>query len=109
MTDLRARSERRFAAILAADVVGSSRMIEADETYALAAIRAVLSDLIATAAQHGGRLIKTVGDGALIEFASPVSAVTCAAAVQKAVTERASKEPEDRRVRIRPVWAAFQV
>ena len=101
MTDLRARSERRLAAILAADVVGSSRMIEADETYALAAIRAVLSDLIATAAQHGGRLIKTMGDGALIEFASPVSAVTCAAAVQQAVTERASKEPEDRRVLLR--------
>ena len=49
------RVERRLAAILAADVMGSSRLIEADETYALAAIRAVLSDhLIAIAAQHGG-------------------------------------------------------
>src|SRR4051794_41125081 len=70
--------ERRLVAILAADVVGSSRLMEADETYALAAIHAALHDcLIATAERHGGRLFKTMGDGVLIEFASTVEAVTC--------------------------------
>src|SRR4051812_1077697 len=98
----RDRVERRLAAILVADVVGSSRLIEADEAYALAAIRAVLHDvLIATAAQHGGRLIKTTGDGALLEFASPVSAVTCAVEVQNVLADRATSEPADRRVLLR--------
>ena len=93
---------RRLAAILAADVVGSSRLIEADEGYALTAIREVLHDvLVGTAASHGGRLIKTMGDGALLEFASPVAAVTCATAVQSALAERAASEPEDRRVLLR--------
>ena len=93
---------RRLAAILAADVVGSSRLIEADEGYALTAIREVLHDvLVGTAASHGGRLIKTMGDGALLEFASPVAAVTCATAVQSALAERAGSEPEDRRVVLR--------
>ncbi len=93
---------RRLAAILAADVVGSSRLIAEDETYALTAIRTILHDvLIATAAAHGGRLIKTMGDGALLEFASAVSAVTCAAAVQSAVTERAAAEPQHRKVLLR--------
>jgi len=91
-----------LAAILAADVVGSSRLIEADEAHALAVISEVLHEvLVATARQHGGRLIKTMGDGALLEFASPVSAVTCAVEVQKLVAERASTEPEDRRVLLR--------
>ena len=93
---------RRLAAILAADVVGSSRLIEADEGYALTAIREVLHDvLVGTAASHGGRLIRTMGDGALLEFASPVAAVTCATVVQSALAERAASEPEDRRVLLR--------
>jgi adenylate cyclase len=93
---------RRLAAILAADVVGSSRLIEADEDYALTAIREVLHDvLVGTAASHGGRLIKTMGDGALLEFASPVAAVTCATAVQGTLAARAASEPEDRRVLLR--------
>jgi TolB-like protein/class 3 adenylate cyclase len=93
---------RRLAAILAADVVGSSRLIEADEGYALSTIREVLHDvLVGTAASHGGRLVKTMGDGALLEFASPVAAVTCATAVQSALAERAAREPEARRVLLR--------
>ena len=93
---------RRLAAILAADVVGSSRLIEADEGYALTTIREVLHDvLVGTAASHGGRLMKTMGDGALLEFASPVDAVTCATVVQSALAERAASEPEDRRVLLR--------
>jgi adenylate cyclase len=93
---------RRLAAILAADVVGSSRLMEADEGHALAAIRSTLHDgLIATANSHGGRTFKTMGDGALIEFASAVAAVTCAYDVQKALSEQADAEPEARRVRLR--------
>ena len=98
----RDRVERRLAAILAADVVGSSRLIEADEERALYAIQAVLSeDLIASAARHGGRLIKTIGDGALLEFASTVEAVTCAVEVQQAVADRAFAESEEHRVLLR--------
>src|SRR5689334_4620320 len=93
---------RRLAAILAADVVGSSRLIEADEGHGLAAIRAALHDgLIATAKRHGGRVFKTMGDGALIEFASAVAGVTCAYEVQKTLSERAAAEPESRRVLLR--------
>src|SRR3954452_5922568 len=95
------RQERRLAAILAADLVGSSRLIEADERSALAAIHAVLSELSATAEQRGGRLIKTIGDGALYEFASPVKAVACAIAVQEIVNERASGQSADRRILLR--------
>ena len=91
-----------MAAILVADVVGSSRLIEADEAYALTAIRAELHDvLIPNAAQHGGRLVKTMGDGTLLEFASSASAVTCAVEVQKTLADRAAAEPEDRRVLLR--------
>jgi adenylate cyclase len=94
--------QRRLAVILVADVVGSSRLMEADEAYALAAVHAALHEgLIATAAHYGGRVFKTMGDGALIEFASPVAAVTCAREVQQALAERAAAEPEARRVRLR--------
>lgn len=97
-----ARGERRLAAILAADVVGSSRLMEADETYALSAIHAALHDALTTTAErHGGRVFKTMGDGVLIEFASPVAAVTCAHEVQKTLSDRATAEPEERRVRLR--------
>ena len=57
--------------------------------------------LVGTAASHGGRLIKTMGDGALLEFASPVDAVTCATVVQSVLAERAASEPEERRVLLR--------
>jgi adenylate cyclase len=93
---------RRLVAILAADVVGSSRLMEADEGHALAAIRSALHDaLIATANRHGGRTFKTMGDGALIEFASAVAAVSCASEVQEALSKQADAEPEARRVRLR--------
>lgn len=93
---------RRLAAILVADVVGSSRLIETDETWALSAIHEALSRTLATtAAQHGGRLIKTTGDGALFEFASPVEAVRCAFAVQESLNERAKEQPSEKRVLLR--------
>ena len=69
-------STRRLAAILAADVAGYSRLIGADESGALQALRAIRSELIdPTLAAHNGRLVKTTGDGLLIEFGSVVDAL----------------------------------
>ncbi|MHB2165667.1 adenylate/guanylate cyclase domain-containing protein [Alsobacter sp. R-9] len=80
---------RRLAAIMAADVVGSSRMMGQDEAGTLAAIRALLEEVIGpAAARRNGRVVKTLGDGALIEFASPVEAVLCAVETQAALGER---------------------
>jgi adenylate cyclase len=78
-----ARVERRLAAILAADVVGYSRLMRTDEVGTLAALRQVRSQIFdPTIAIHKGRIFKTTGDGLLAEFASAVDAVTCAMAVQ---------------------------
>jgi adenylate cyclase len=82
MTDLRAH--RRLAAILAADVVGYSRLMGADEAAALAALRAMFADVFNPAvAAHRGRVVKLLGDGALVEFGSAVDAVDCALAIQR--------------------------
>src|SRR5262245_57209606 len=94
-----ARVERRLAAILAADIVGYSRLIEADEAATLAAIktlRAIAIDPLM--AEHKGRIVKLMGDGAIVEFGSVVDAVVCAVAVQKAVGDRQAKTPADRRI-----------
>ena len=94
-----ARAERRLAAILAADVVGYSRLVEADEAGTLAALRelrrAVVDPLLA---EHRGRIVKLMGDGAIAEFGSVVDAVACAAALQKAVAEHQAGVPPGRRV-----------
>lgn len=80
------RTERRLAAILAADVVGYSRLTRLDEEGTLARLRALRRDLIDPAlAEHRGRLVKTTGDGLLVEFASVVDAVRCALRVQQGV------------------------
>ena len=85
MTD--PRTHRRLAAILAADVVGYSRLMGGDETGTLAALRAMWADTFNPAvAAHHGRIVKMMGDGALVEFASAVDAVDCARAVQRALT-----------------------
>ena len=77
------RTQRRLAAILAADVVGYSRLMGADEAGALAALRAMWADVFNPAvAAHNGRLVKLLGDGALVEFGSAVDAVDCALAIQ---------------------------
>jgi adenylate cyclase len=77
------RLERRLAAVLAADVAGYSRLMGSDEVGTLAALRAVRRDLVDPAiATHHGRIVKTTGDGMLVEFASAVDAVTCAMVVQ---------------------------
>jgi adenylate cyclase len=90
---------RKLAAILAADVVGFSRMTAADEDRALARLRALRSDLIdPTIAVHNGSVFKRTGDGALVEFRSVVDAVRCAIEVQNAMVERNAGVPDDRRI-----------
>ena len=94
---------RRLAAILAADVVGYSRMMEADEAGTVAALRQIWSETFnpAVAARHG-RIVKTMGDGALVEFGSVIDAVECAVAVQRAMAERnlSAKRPVEFRIGI---------
>src|SRR5882724_10344565 len=93
------RIQRRLAAILAADVVGYSRLMEADEGGTLAALKALRKELIdPKIAEHGGRIVKLMGDGALVEFASVVDAVECAVAIQRAIAELNAGNPEDRRI-----------
>ena len=83
------RVERRLAAILAADVVGYSRMVANDEAGALASLRAARAELIDPAVdQHGGRIVKTTGDGMLVEFPSAVDALRCAMAIQTGMAAR---------------------
>ncbi len=83
------RVERRLAAILAADVAGYSRMMGADEVGTLAALKAIRRDIVDPAiADHRGRIVKTTGDGLLVEFASVVDAVTAAVVIQAMMTER---------------------
>ena len=83
------RLQRRLAAILAADVVGYSRLMGADEAGTLARLNSMRRELIDPAiAAHSGRIVKVMGDGALVEFASAVDAVTCAVAIQRQLRER---------------------
>src|SRR5882724_6719885 len=82
--------QRRLAAILAADIAGYSRLMGADEEGTLARLKALRAGLIdPTIAAHNGRIVKTTGDGMLVEFASVVDAMRCAVAWQAAMTDRA--------------------
>ena len=93
---------RKLAAILAADVVGFSRLTGADEDRTLARLRALRSDLIdPTISVHNGRVVKRTGDGAIVEFRSVVDAVRCAIEVQNAMVERNAGVSEDRRIEFR--------
>src|SRR5215470_8155477 len=93
---------RKLAAILAADVVGFSRLAGADEDRTLARLRALRSDLIdPTVAVHNGRVVKRTGDGILIEFRSVVQAVRCAIEVQNGMVERNAGVPPERRIELR--------
>ena len=93
---------RKLAAILAADVVGYSRLTGADEDRTLARLRALRSDLIdPTIAVHHGRVVKRTGDGALVEFRSVVDAVRCAIEVQNGMVERNAGLPAERRIEFR--------
>ena len=96
------RPQRKLAAILAADVVGYSRLAGADEDRILARLRALPSDLIdPTIAVHNGRVVKRTGDGAIVEFRSVVDAVNCAVEIQNGMVERNAGLPEDRRIMFR--------
>jgi TolB-like protein/class 3 adenylate cyclase/Tfp pilus assembly protein PilF len=93
---------RKLAAILAADVVGFSRLTGADEDRTLARLRALRSDLIDPAISvHNGRVVKRTGDGAIVEFRSVVDAVRCAIEIQNGMVERNAGLPEDRRIDFR--------
>src|SRR5215831_11191747 len=97
-----ARVERRLAAILAADVAGYSRLMGADEEGTLARLKAHRSELIDPKnKQYHGRIVKTTGDGILMEFPSVVDAVRCAIEVQQGMVERNSAVPEQRRIKFR--------
>src|SRR5215469_18961105 len=100
--DYKLAETRKLAAILAADVVGFSRLTGVDEDRTLARLRALRSDLIdPTIAVHGGRVVKRTGDGALVEFRSVVDAVRCAIEVQNAMVERNAGLPAERRIEFR--------
>src|SRR6266436_3186376 len=95
-------STRRLAAILAADVAGYSRLMGADEEGTHERLKAHLRQLIdPKIEQHRGRMVKTTGDGMLVEFASVVDAMRCAAEVQRGMLDREPKTPDERQIRFR--------
>jgi adenylate cyclase len=94
--------ERRLAAILAADVVGYSRLMEANEERTLGALKAHLREFFdPTIARHNGRIFKVMGDGFLVEFASVLDAIRSAVDIQRGMPERNVGTPEDRHIRFR--------
>src|SRR5690242_8709151 len=94
--------ERRLAAILAADVVGYTSLMERDEARTLAALKSRRSEILQPiVARHRGRIIKLMGDGALVEFASAVNAVECAVELQRAMHTANTNLPEDRQIVLR--------
>jgi adenylate cyclase len=96
------RVQRRLAAILAADVAGYSRMMGADEEGTLAALKELRRELAdPKIKEHRGRIVKTTGDGLLVEFASVVDAVRCAVEVQQEMAERNVGVPEEQRIQFR--------
>lgn len=91
--------ERKLAAILAADIVGYSRLMGADEVGTLRALKTVRKDHVdPSIAAHGGRIVKTTGDGLLVDFPSVVDAVACAVTIQRKMIERNSNVPEEKHI-----------
>src|SRR6201993_1033576 len=95
------RVGRRLAAIVAADVAGYSRLMGLDEVGTARTLREHRKVTDALVAKHGGRLVKTTGDGGLLEFPSVVDAVECAVAVQTVMAERNDGIPQNRRMQFR--------
>ena len=96
------RAQRRLAAILAADVVGYSRLMQADEAGTLAALKTRRTEVLQpVVAKHRGRVVKLMGDGVLIEFASAVDAVECAVQLQQAMQSANAGVPEEMRIVLR--------
>ena len=95
-------TQRRLAAIVSADVVGYSRLMGVDEVGTLAALRAHRAELIDDKiAEHGGRIVKTMGDGLLLEFPSVVNAVKCSIEIQDGMLKRNVEVSEDKRITFR--------
>ncbi len=93
------RAERRLTAILAVDIAGYSRLMGADEEGTLAQLKACRRELVdPKIVGHRGRIVKTTGDGMLVEFRSIVEAVVCAVEVQRGMFDRNATVPEDRRI-----------
>ena len=96
------RNARRLCVILVADVAGFSRLMGGDEDGTFAALTAHRRELIhPTVAEYAGRIVKTTGDGALVEFASAVDAVSCAIGIQRGMAERNRTVPQDRQMAFR--------
>src|SRR5690348_14072254 len=97
-----ARDQRRLAAIVSADVAGYSRLMGRDEGGTLAALKRHRRELFdPKIAEYGGRIVKTTGDGLLLEFPSVVDAVRCAVDVQRGMAERNAGVPQDQRITFR--------
>jgi class 3 adenylate cyclase len=96
------RGERRLTAVLAADVAGYSRLMGADEEGTLSQLKAHRRALVnPKIKQHRGRIVKTTGDGVLVEFASVVEAVCCAVEVQHGMVKRNAEVPQEKRMQFR--------
>lgn len=94
-----AREQHRLAAIVAADVVGYSRLMGRDESGTLAGLKMLRGEVVdPSITAHGGRIVKTAGDGLLLEFPSVADAVRCVIVVQAAMAGRTADVPEDRRI-----------
>src|SRR5689334_25174331 len=97
-----ARVERRLAAILAGDVAGYSRLMGVDEEGTLRQLKAHRKELVdPKITEHRGRIVKTTGDGMLVEFVSVVDAVRCAVEIQRGMVERNNEVPAEKRIRFR--------
>jgi adenylate cyclase len=94
--------ERRLVAILAADVVGYSRLMEANEERTMGALKQHRREFFdPTMAKHGGRVFKAMGDGFLVEFGSVINAARCAVEIQRGMVDRNAGVPEDRHIKFR--------
>src|SRR5882724_12484018 len=97
-----AREQRKLAAIVAADVAGYSRLMGLDESGTLAALKALRREIVDPAiARHGGRIVKTTGDGLLLEFATVVDAMRSVVEVQTEMSERCAAMLDDKRIAFR--------
>lgn len=94
-------SERRLVAVLAADVVGYSRLMAQDESETVRDLKAHFAAVLPLLERRGGSIINIAGDGILAQFTSAVRAVECAVDLQKTMGERNAQVPEDRRIRFR--------
>ena len=93
------QTKRKLAAVLAADIAGYSRLMGADEESTLARLKLLRRELIdPKSRQHHGRIVKTTGDGILIEFPSVVDAVRCAIEIQQGMSERNADLPQGERI-----------